>query len=56
MTCEVKHMHRTTKIWARTLKKLKILAAVMGVSMSQLVEDLVEEKAKKLGVIFPAEE
>lgn len=38
---------QSIKIWKKTLPKLRMLHALMGKSMSQIIEDLVAEKLEK---------
>ena len=46
----MKNMYITTKIWVKTLQKLKIIAAYENKSIAQIVEDFAEDMCKHLGV------
>jgi hypothetical protein len=40
--------YQTTKIWKSSLKKLRLIYALTGVSMVQIIDDLLTEKLKEL--------
>ncbi len=42
--------YATTRIWVETKRKLKVLAAQKGMSMVELLEEMVEEKKKQAEV------
>jgi predicted DNA-binding protein len=38
--------YQTIRIWVKTQRRLKILSALLGKSMIEVLDDLVEEKLK----------
>jgi hypothetical protein len=42
--------HRTTRIYAETLRLLKIVAAMRQTSMIEVMEELVKKEADRMGV------
>ncbi len=46
----MKNAYTTTKIWIKTLKKIKIIAACEGKSTAQVLESFAEYLIKSLGI------